>query len=189
MRLFRDIFKQCDLFFFPFGINFCWMTNSLIGPIFFSCVYKEGEKLLTLSLKNIHVGKSQAKVWFCQENIKTDFPEKKLVSDLLKGKKAPLEVEESSGNTIRSCHYQTHSFAMNLQRFGARMLTKYNIENGKEENCLSYQYRNGLQHSILQTSPEGILPIRALKLTSMKIKPELNRTIGSNIQVLPCMIL
>ena len=115
------------------------------------------------------------KFGFAKRISKQTFQKKKLVSDLLKGKKAPLEVEESSGNTIRSCHYQTHSFAMNLQRFGARMLTKYNIENGKEENCLSYQYRNGLQHSILQTSPEGILPIRAFKLTSMKteLRPKL----------------
>ena len=51
-----------------------WMTNSLIGPIF-SCVYKakyRGKSYLP-SLKNIHVGKSKAKVWFCQENIKTGF--------------------------------------------------------------------------------------------------------------------
>ena len=93
-------------FFGAFWINFCWMTNSLIGPIFL-CI--QGEKLLTLRLFEKYpcgkiLGQSlvlpreyQNRVW--------------KVSFLILRKRGK---ESRVGNTIRSCHYQTHSFAMNL---------------------------------------------------------------------------
>ena len=90
-------------------INFCWMTNSLIGPIFL-CI--QGEKLLTLRLFEKYpcgkiLGQSlvlpreyQNRVW--------------KVSFLIPRKRGKEGKESRVGNTIRSCHYQTHSFAMNL---------------------------------------------------------------------------
>ena len=89
-----------------------WQTHWL-AQFFFVCIQGRGKVTYPL-FEKYPCGKILGQSLVLPREYQNRLSRKKVSFWSLKGKKAPLEVEESSGNTIRSCHYQTHSFAMNL---------------------------------------------------------------------------